>query len=148
MSPQNQERTLWWKVALHLDEAQLALTNAIALNTDDPTFIHGLQAMLRDGQSILYEIFRTKGLLPAAATPKPATPAASMPVPPPPPPPPMAAAPVAPPAPTVVQDAPPHVSELSSSNGSAPIEVLDYGEDAGKGFENQDASDEPAASPT
>jgi hypothetical protein len=145
MSPQNQERALWWKVAQHLDDAQKALISVMALNTDDPTFIHGLQAMLRDGQAVLYEIFRSKGLLPAAQQPPVAT--ASMP----PPPPPHAATPgpmpVPPPPPkapvVVVEEAQPHDEHTNGSNGATKVEALDYDGDAGKGFEN----DEPVAEP-
>ena len=56
----------WWKVALHLDEAQLALANAMAHNVNDPRPIHALHDRLREGQAILLEIFRMKGLLPGA----------------------------------------------------------------------------------
>ena len=56
----------WWKVALHLDEAQLALTNAMAHNLDDPRPVHALIARLTEGQAILLEIFRAKGLLPGS----------------------------------------------------------------------------------
>ena len=60
------EPMYWWKVALHLDEAQLALTNAMAHNVDDPRPIHALHDRLREGQAILLEIFRAKGLLPGS----------------------------------------------------------------------------------
>ncbi len=62
-----QERLWWWKVAKHLDDAQLALVNALALNADDPAPVHALQNKLREGQSILLAIFRWKGLLPGEA---------------------------------------------------------------------------------
>ena len=61
------DRVAWWKVAMHLDEAQLALANAIAHNVDDPTAAIAVQERLREVQSILLEIFSAKGLLPAAA---------------------------------------------------------------------------------
>ena len=60
------EPMLWWKVALHLDEAQLALANAMAHNVDDPRPIHALYDRLREGQAILLDIFRAKGLLPGS----------------------------------------------------------------------------------
>ena len=67
----------WWKVAQRLDEAQLALANAMAHNVDDPRPIHALHDRLREGQAILLDIFRAKGLLPGstngAAAPGPAT---------------------------------------------------------------------------
>lgn len=56
----------WWKAALHLDEAQRALANAMAHNVDDPRPIHALYDRLREGQAILLEIFRAKGLLPGS----------------------------------------------------------------------------------
>lgn len=60
---QGSESVWWWKVALHLDEAQLALTNAMAHNVEDSRLIHALHDRLRDGQAILLEIFHAKGLL-------------------------------------------------------------------------------------
>ena len=66
------ERAWWWKVAKHIDDAQLAAANALALNVDDPSRIHMLQETLRQGQAILLQIFQAKGVLPAA----PAAPAA------------------------------------------------------------------------
>src|SRR5680860_463824 len=56
----------WWKVAMHLDEAQLAFANAMAHNVDDPRLAHALYDRLREGQAILLEIFRAKRLLPGA----------------------------------------------------------------------------------
>ena len=56
----------WWKAAMHLDEAQLALANAMAHNVDDPRLAHALYDRLREGQAILLEIFRAKGLLPGS----------------------------------------------------------------------------------
>lgn len=56
----------WWKVALHLDEAQLALANAMAHNLDDQRPVFALQDKLREGQAILLEIFRAKRLLPGS----------------------------------------------------------------------------------
>lgn len=61
------ERHWWWKVAQHLDEAQLALVNAAAHNTADPTPVIVLQDRMREAQAILLHIFREKGLVPAAA---------------------------------------------------------------------------------
>lgn len=61
---QGSEPMWWWKVALHLDEAQLALANAMSHNLDDPRPIHVLHDRLCEGQATLLEIFRAKGLLP------------------------------------------------------------------------------------
>ena len=71
----------WWKVALHLDEAQIALANATAHNLDDPRLPHALYDRLRDGQAILLEIFRAKGLLPGSTNGKIEAPMPEMPVP-------------------------------------------------------------------
>lgn len=60
------EPVWWWKVALHLDEAQTALANAMAHNLDDQRPVFALQDRLREGQAILLEIFRAKGLLPGS----------------------------------------------------------------------------------
>jgi hypothetical protein len=60
----------WWKVALHLDEAQLALANAMAHNLDDQRPVFALQDRLREAQAILLEIFRAKGLLPGSTNGK------------------------------------------------------------------------------
>ena len=56
----------WWKVALHLDEAHLALANAMVHNLDDQRPAFALQDRLREGQAILLKIFRAKGLLPGS----------------------------------------------------------------------------------
>lgn len=64
---QGNERVLWWKVAMHLDEAQLSLTNAIAHTVDDPTAALAVQECLRTAQAILLDIFSAKGLLPRTA---------------------------------------------------------------------------------
>lgn len=56
----------WWKVAVHLDAAQIALANAMAHNLDDPKPVFVLQDRLTEGQAILLEIFRVKGLIPAS----------------------------------------------------------------------------------
>ncbi len=61
------ERTWWWKVAQHLDEAQLALATVMAPNLDGPTPTLVLQDKIREAQAILLEIFRAKDLLPASA---------------------------------------------------------------------------------
>ena len=71
----------WWKVALHLDEAQLALSNAMAHNIDDPRPIHALHDRLREGQAILLEIFRSKGLLPGSTNGRIEAPMPEMPMP-------------------------------------------------------------------
>lgn len=69
----------WWKVALHLDEAQLALANAMAHNLDDQRPVFAIQDRLREGQAILLEIFRMKGLLPGATNGATAVPMPQMP---------------------------------------------------------------------
>lgn len=58
------DRVLWWRAAMHLDEARLAVGNAMAHGLDDPTMGLALQDKLRDAQVILLEIFRARGLLP------------------------------------------------------------------------------------
>lgn len=60
------EKMWWWKVAMHIDEAQQALANAMAHNLDDQKPVFALQDRLREGQAILLDIFRSKGLLPVA----------------------------------------------------------------------------------
>lgn len=69
----------WWKVALHLDEAQLALSNAMAHNLDDQRPVFALQDRLREGQAILLEIFRMKRMVPQAPVPTPEIPTPEMP---------------------------------------------------------------------
>lgn len=61
---QPNERAWWWKVAMHLDEAQLSMRNVLAHNVDDPTPVHLLMDKLLGAQAFLLEIFRWKGLLP------------------------------------------------------------------------------------
>jgi hypothetical protein len=61
---QPSERLWWWKIAQHLDEAQLSLINAVALNTDDPAPLIALQDRMREAQTVLFYIFRAKGLMP------------------------------------------------------------------------------------
>ena len=83
---QGSEPMWWWKVAQHLDEAQLAFANAMAHNVDDPRLMQALYDRLRDGQAILLEIFRAKGLIPGATNgtaggPMPGEPAPSGPMP-------------------------------------------------------------------
>jgi len=58
------EHSWWWKVAQHLDAAQLAAVNAVAHNVDDPAILLAFQDTLRQAQAILLEIFSVKGLLP------------------------------------------------------------------------------------
>lgn len=91
------EALLWWKVAMHLDEAVLALPNAIAHNLDDQAMPLALQDRLREAQAILLEIFRAKHLLPDQVAAPPAGPSSqpSPPMPPMPPPPPPSAPPSA-----------------------------------------------------
>lgn len=60
----------WWKVAMHLDEAQRAFANAMAHNVDDPRPAHALYERIREGQAILLAIFRAKGLLPRSTNGK------------------------------------------------------------------------------
>src|SRR5437868_3066953 len=64
MSQQGAERAWWWKVAMHLDEAQFAIHNVLVHNVDDPTPVHMLHGKLREAQTFLLEIFRWKGILP------------------------------------------------------------------------------------
>lgn len=71
----------WWKVAQHLDEAQLALANAMVHNLDDPRPVFALQDRLREGQAILLEIFRAKGLLPGSTNGRIESPLPEMPMP-------------------------------------------------------------------
>lgn len=83
---QGGEPAWWWKVAMHLDQAQLALANAMAHNVDDPRLAHALYHRLREGQAILLDIFRAKGLLPGPVTgsveaPPPNIPSSEMPAP-------------------------------------------------------------------
>ncbi len=182
---QGGERAWWWKVAQHVDAAQLATVNAIAHNVDDPTLILAFHETLRQGQAILLEIFRVKGLLPTAviSPPPPAMSAPPMEVPPMQVPPMHAPAgpedglsipgalplsigipafsfPSTPPGVPSMADPPPpppspvqELSEVVVPVESAPVvapdvlvtsspEVFDYGDDAGKGFENQDAKAE------
>jgi len=73
------EPMLWWKVARHLDAAQLALANAMAHNVDDPRPMQALYDRLREGQAILLEIFHAKGLLPGSSNGKAAAPPPGMP---------------------------------------------------------------------
>jgi hypothetical protein len=73
------EQMRWWKVAQRLDEAQLALANAMAHNVDDPAHAHALYDRLREGQTILLDIFRAKGLLPESVHVPPAAPTITMP---------------------------------------------------------------------
>jgi len=60
------ERVWWWRVAHHLDEAKLSLTNAIAHNLDDQKLPITLQDKLHEAQTILLEIFYAKHLLPSS----------------------------------------------------------------------------------
>jgi hypothetical protein len=213
---QGAERAWWWKVAQHLDATVLAATNAMAHNVDDPTLVVAFQETVRQAQAILFEIFRAKGLLPAApngagpsnggpprfqnGSPPPGFPNGMQmpPMGPPPgvpmgPPPgmPMTAPPMTgpavpeeamaaggipfsmgsafapPPAPPGWPDmsapppAPPGWPDMSEPEPAAAAaapevvesiaappeaEGLDYGDDAGKGFENQEAQ-APAATP-
>jgi hypothetical protein len=61
------ERAWWWKIAMHLDEAQQASFNVLAHNVEDPTPVHVLQGKIREMQVFLLEIFRWKGLLPGVS---------------------------------------------------------------------------------
>ena len=109
----------WWKVALHLDEAQLALANAMAHNVDDPRPVQALYTRLREGQAILLEIMRAKGLLPGepappvhAMPPMPPMPTPSMPVPPVPAPPQVPVASIPVPVP-MHEPVPPYVPDIA-----------------------------------
>jgi hypothetical protein len=75
MSQQGVERGWWWKVAMHLDEAQLAINKVLAYSIDDPTPVHMLHGKLRESQAFLLEIFRWKGMLPGSMPSAPAAPA-------------------------------------------------------------------------
>lgn len=77
-TPQQSEHSWWWKVAKHLDDAQIALGALAITNADDPAVILPLQDKLREAQATLFAIFQTKGLIP---TPTP-TPTAEVPPPP------------------------------------------------------------------
>ena len=68
------ERAWWWKVAQHLDDAQLASVNAMTHNLDNQTPVFALQDKLREAQVILLEIFRWKGLLPVVTNGTPEVP--------------------------------------------------------------------------
>ena len=108
---QGSEPMWWWKVAQHLDDAQLALANAMSHNVDDPRLMHALYDRLRDGQAILLKIFRAKGLLPEATNgtavgPMPSEPMAGGPMPMPIPAPPMASAPMQIPEPQMPMPSP------------------------------------------
>src|SRR5438552_1829184 len=75
------ESAWWWKVAEHLDAAQLATVNAVAHNVDDPTILLAFQDAVRQAQAILLEIFGAKGLLPQetpASSPDPTAPMGPM----------------------------------------------------------------------
>jgi hypothetical protein len=78
MSQQGVERAWWWKVAMHLDEAQLATSNVMPHNAEDPTPVYVLQGKLREVQAFLLEIFRWKGLLPGSVPSAPVAPAVAV----------------------------------------------------------------------
>jgi len=65
------EGSWWWKVADHLDRAQLSLVNAMPYNVNDPRPGTALHARLCEAQAILLDIMRAKGLVPGAAPPQP-----------------------------------------------------------------------------
>ena len=120
------ERTWWWKVAKHLDDAQLALLNAIAHNVDDPRPLQDLQARLREGQAILLYIFQVKGLLPGSLPGPNGVPGHSAPmVPPhgqqPAPPPPWAQAPSAPPPPWFPTDFADDIAAATAAAAAAAV---------------------------
>lgn len=119
------ERTWWWKVAKHLDDAQLALLNAFAHNVDDPRPLQDLQARLREGQAILLYIFHAKGLLPGSLpgsntvpghTAPMADPRGQQPVPPP-----WAQAPGAPPPPWFPTDMAGDIAAASAAAAAAAV---------------------------
>ena len=60
------EKSWLWKVAFHLDEAQIALANATAHNVDDPRPLQALYDRLREGQGVLLQVMAAKGLIPQA----------------------------------------------------------------------------------
>ena len=80
MSPGYQDVPWWWKVALHLDETQLALANAMAHNVDDPRLAQALYDRLREGQAVLLDIFHMKGILPGSVNGRMEAPMTAMPV--------------------------------------------------------------------
>jgi len=108
----------WWKVALHLDEAQFALANAMAHNVDDPRHVQALYDRIREGQAVLLEIFRMKGLLPGSMNGRMAAPMPTMPTMPAPPPPDVTGAPTmeAPPQPLTAEEATPIDAEQAVSS--------------------------------
>jgi len=61
----------WWKLAMHLDEAQRSLETVLAHNPQDVALARSFQEALREGQARLLEIFRFKGFLPASLNSKP-----------------------------------------------------------------------------
>lgn len=144
---QGNERVLWWKVAMHLDEAQLSLTNAIAHTVDDPTAALAVQECLRTAQAILLDVFSAKGLLPRATNgaveAQPPAPPGAAPMGPPPgvpmgPPPgvPPTVAPVMPDV-TVVVDAGPAVSVVVHAE---PDVLVDASSEAPPASADQEAS--------
>src|SRR5574342_799606 len=72
------EKQWWWKVALHLDEAQIALANAVAHNVDDARLPNTLYDKLREGQGVLLQIVAAKGLMPNGANGASAAPSSVM----------------------------------------------------------------------
>jgi hypothetical protein len=70
-TPQQSEHSWWWKVAKHLDDAQIALGALAITNADDPAVILLLQEKLREAQATLFAVFQAKGLVP---TPMPTPP--------------------------------------------------------------------------
>ena len=63
MTPQSPADALWWKVAMHVDEAQQCLVGVLAQDPTDPV-APLMQEGLRSMQAILLDIFRAKGLVP------------------------------------------------------------------------------------
>lgn len=106
------ERAWWWKVAKHLDEAQLASVNAMSHNLDDQTPVFAFQDKLREAQAILLEIFRWKGLLPVVTNGTPEAPPEALPEAPP------AAPPVIQSSPSVVDEdpAPPTLADTEEAS--------------------------------
>lgn len=63
------ERDWWWKVADHLDKAVIASVNAMVHNVDAQDQVFKFQDKLREAQTILLQIFQSKGLLPGSPPP-------------------------------------------------------------------------------
>jgi hypothetical protein len=126
------ERAWWWKVAKHLDAAQLALVNAIAHNVDDPRPLQALQATLRESTTILLHILGAKGLMPGTNAPRPSQQHVQQHAQPPIPPPPWASSPSEPPPPWFPPDMAGDMAAAAAAAAAAavmtPAPMSYYGE--------------------